>query len=147
MWQRNGYTVVILAGSRVKGENLAGTLAEKGIKCRYGGKTPELEKGEVVVLAGDIEKGFEYPDIKLVVVSDREIFETKRRRKRDDNADRIKSFNDISAGDYVVHRAHGIGQYVGTQKITVGGITKDYLKIQYKGTDSLYVPVEQIDIL
>ncbi len=147
MWQRNGYTVVILAGSRVKGENLAGTLNEKGIKCRYGGKTPEFEKGEVVVLAGDIEKGFEYPDIKLVVVSDREIFETKRRRKRDDNADRIKSFNDISAGDYVVHRAHGIGQYIGTQKITVGGITKDYLKIQYKGTDSLYVPVEQIDIL
>lgn len=147
VWQKNGYTVLILAGSRVKGENLAGTLNDKGIKCRYGGKEQSFDKDEIVVLAGDIEKGFEYPDIKLVVVSDREIFENKKRRKRDDNTDRIKSFNDISVGDFVVHRVHGIGQYVGTQKITVSGITKDYLKIQYKGTDSLYVPVEQIDIL
>lgn len=146
-WQKNGYTVVILAGSRVKGENLAGTLADKGIKSRFAGKDAEFEKGEIVVLSGDIAKGFEYPEIKLVVVSDREIFETKRRRKRVDNTDKIKSFNDISPGDYVVHRAHGIGQYVGTQKMTVGGVTKDYLKIQYKGTDSLYVPVEQLDVL
>ena len=54
---------------------------------------------------------------------------------------------DISVGDYVVHQTHGIGQYMGTKKMVVGGITKDYLKIQYQGTDSLYIPIDQLNLL
>ena len=70
-----------------------------------------------------------------------------RSRRKVENANRIKNYTDISVGDYVVHQTHGIGQYMGTKKMVVGGITKDYLKIQYQGTDSLYIPIDQLNLL
>ncbi len=149
-WQESGYTVVILCSSRGRGENLAGVLGERGIRarCVFDGNA-DFESGETVIVRGDLSKGFEYPEIKFVLVSDREIFETKknRRRRSEDNANRIKSYTDISAGDYVVHQTHGIGQYEGTQKMTVNGVTKDYLKIRYRGSDSLYIPIDQLNLL
>ena len=148
-WQKDGYTVVILATTRGRGENLAGVLNDRGIKARFAGDSQEFKQGETVVMRGQIKKGFEYPDIKFVLVSDNEIFEQRksRRKRREDNAARIRSYNDISPGDYVVHSAHGIGEYKGTQKMNVGGVLKDYLKIQYKGTDCLYVPIDQMNQL
>lgn len=148
-WNKNGYTVVILASTRGRGENLAGVLNDKGIKARFLNDGEGFKKGETVIIRGRIKKGFEYPDIKFVLVSDNEIFEQKksRRRRKEDNANRIRSYNDISPGDYVVHSAHGIGEYKGTQKMNVGGVLKDYLKIQYRGTDCLYVPIDQMNQL
>lgn len=147
-WKENGSTVVILAANRARGENLVDTLRERGFECRYMHEASAFEKGETVVVRGELGKGFEYPDLHFVLISDQEIFASKRkRRRRMENANRLKSFNDISAGDYVVHQTHGIGQYVGMEKKTVTGITKDYLKIQYQGTDCLYVPVDQLDML
>ncbi|MCC8169778.1 MAG: transcription-repair coupling factor, partial [Oscillospiraceae bacterium] len=146
-------TVVILASTRGRGENLAGVLNARGIKTRFisedSGSKAEFKRGETVIIRGNLNKGFEYPEINFVLVSDREIFESKksRRKRKIDNANRIKSYNDISEGDYVVHQTHGIGKYVGTQKMTVNGVTKDYLKIQYRGTDSLYVPIDQLNML
>ncbi len=149
-WQKAGATVAILASNRGRGENLAGLLNEKGIACRYEHNRAELKKGEIVIVRGILSKGFEYPAINLHIVSDREIFAVERRKKltkKNENTDKIKSFNDISVGDYVVHRAHGIGQYVGINKMTINSVTKDYLKIQYQGSDCLYVPVDQMDLL
>ena len=142
-------TTVILAGSRSRGENLAGTLCEKGINCRYIGDYIEFQKGETVILKGDLPKGFEYPDINFTLISEQEIFEGTQRstRRKSDAKNRIKSYTDINVGDYVVHRAHGIGKYMGIKKITVSGVTKDYLHIAYRGTDSLYVPATQLDML
>ena len=153
-WQESNYTVVILCASRGRGENLAGVLKDKGIRAKFiftdsKNSNVKFYKGDTVILRGDLGKGFEYPELGFVLVSDREIFETKksRQRRKVENANRIKNYTDISAGDYVVHRTHGIGQYVGTQKITVGDVTKDYLKIQYKGTDVLYIPIDQLNML
>ncbi|MDY3032049.1 MAG: transcription-repair coupling factor [Clostridia bacterium] len=148
-WQKNGYTAVILASTRGRGENLVGVLGDRGIPARFINDDEEFKAGETVVMRGRIKKGFEYPDIKFVLVSDNEIFEQKksRRKRKEDNASRIRSYNDISPGDYVVHSAHGIGEYKGTQKMNVGGVMKDYLKIQYKGTDCLYVPIDQMNQL
>jgi len=148
-WRRDGATVVILAGNRARGENLAGVLNDKGIACRFVTGVPEFEKGEVIVARGELRKGFEYPQIGFVLISDQEIFENsrKKRARKIENTNRIKSYTDINVGDYVVHQTHGIGQYAGIQKMVVGGVTKDYLKIQYQGTDSLYVPVDQMDML
>lgn len=155
LWQEKKSTVVILVSTRGRGENLEGVLNDRGLKARFvsddapASENAEFKKGETVILRGNLSKGFEYPEIDFVLVSDREIFESKksRQRRKTDNANRIKSYNDISAGDYVVHQTHGIGKYVGTQKMTVNGITKDYLKIQYRGTDSLYVPIDQLNML
>lgn len=147
--QKDGATVIVLASNRSRGENLAGTLNDKGIKCRYMHDVGEFEKGEIVIMRGETGKGFEYPELKFVLISDREIFDAakKKSRRKAENANRIKAYTDINAGDYVVHRAHGIGKYLGIKKMTVGGITKDYLHIAYRGTDSLYVPVDQLDML
>ncbi|MBO5059748.1 MAG: transcription-repair coupling factor [Clostridia bacterium] len=147
--RKNGSTVVVLASNRSRGENLAGTLNEKGIKCRYIHDDAEFEKGEIVIVRGDAGKGFEYPDLNFILISDREIFDavSKKSRRRMENTSRLKSYTDINVGDYVVHRSHGIGEYKGIKKMSVGGITKDYLHIAYRGTDSLYVPVDQLDML
>ncbi len=148
-WQQEHYTVVILATTRGRGENLAGVLNDRGIPARFAGDSTEFKPGEIVVMRGQMKKGFEYPEIRFVLVSDNEIFEQrkKRRKRKEDNAARIRSYNDISPGDYVVHSAHGIGEYKGTQKMNVGGVLKDYLKIQYRGTDCLYVPIDQMNQL
>ncbi|MGN0106189.1 MAG: transcription-repair coupling factor, partial [Hominilimicola sp.] len=153
-WQSKNYTVVILCNSRGRGENLAGVLVEKGIRARFiSGDSKDndikFNKGETVIIRGELNKGFEYPEMNFVLVSDREIFETKksRSRRKVENANRIKNYTDISVGDYVVHQTHGIGQYMGTQKMSVNGITKDYLKIKYQGTDSLYIPIDQLNLL
>ena len=146
-WQEDGYTVVVLANTSGRAENLNGVFNERGISARISGG--EFEKGETVILRGSTNGGFEYPEIKFVLVCEQEIFKSEqaRKKRRKDNVNRIKSYNDITVGDYVVHTAHGIGEYAGLQKITVDGVSKDYLKIQYKGSDVLYVPVDQLDLL
>lgn len=147
-WQREGYTVVILAQTRGRCENLCGVFNDRGIKTRIS-EDGEFCEGETIIMRGNGSGGFEYPDIKLVLVCEEEIFKSgkSRERRKKDNANRIRSYNDISVGDYVVHAAHGIGEYVGLQKMTIDGISKDYLKVQYRGSDVLYVPVDQLDVL
>ena len=145
-WKKEKYTVLILASTRGRGENVAGLLTDRGIKCRYSEAGENFKKGEIVITRGNLKKGFEYPGIKFVVVSENEIFEQKRAksRRRADSAQRIRSYNDIGVGDYVVHPVHGIAQYMGIQRMVVAGIEKDYLKLQYRGTDCLYIPVDQM---
>ena len=107
-------------------------------------------KGQVVVTHGALQKGFEYPLINFVLVSDKEIFgkeKTVRKSAFRKSAGRIKAFTDLNVGDYVVHQNHGIGQYMGIEKLVVEGAKKDYLKIRYKGDDFLYVPVNQLDLI
>ena len=148
-WCEEKYSVAILVANRSRGENLAGSINEKGIISRYLHDDYQFEPGKVSIIKGELKKGFEYPKAKFVIISDREIFSVKpkRRRRKDENTNRIKSYTDINPGDYVVHQAHGIGQYMGIHKMSVSGYTKDYLKIQYRGTDVLYVPVEQMNYL
>lgn len=148
-WHEDGYTVAILVSTRARGENLEGVLNERGLGAKFLKDGQDFEKGSISIIRGNLNKGFEYPEIKFVLVSDREIFETKksRRKRQVENADRIKSYNDINPGDYVVHAAHGIGQYMGTEKMTVNNTVKDYLKIQYRGADVLYIPIDQLNML
>ena len=71
----------------------------------------------------------------------------RRDQKRKKNKNALSSLSDIKPGDYVVHQSHGIGMYAGIQRLEVQGATKDYLKVQYSGSDVLYVPVTQLDLL
>ena len=100
---------------------------------------------------GSVQNGFELPNVKLVVVTESEVFTQKQRRPRRvakmSNAERIKSYQDLQPGDYVVHVNHGIGKYLGIETLNVGGMHKDYLNIHYAGNDKLYVPIEQIDLV
>lgn len=147
-WHENDYTVVVLAVTDSRAKNLEGVFRERGIDVRIS-SDGTFNKGETVIIRGNSSGGFEYPELKFVLVSEQEIFknEASRTKRRKENSNRIKSYNEISVGDYVVHAAHGIGEYCGIQKMTVDGVSKDYLKLQYKGSDVLYVPVDQLSLL
>ncbi len=147
-WNDNGYTVAVLAVTDNRAKNLKGVFAERGIPARIS-EDGTFEKGETVIIKGNSRGGFEYPELRFVLVSEQEIFKSRssREKRRKENANRIKSYNDISVGDYVVHAAHGIAEYCGIQKMTVDNVSKDYLKLQYKGSDVLYVPVDQLTML
>lgn len=147
-WQETGYTVIVLAVTEGRAKNLAGVFNERGISARIS-EDKSFKKGETVIVNGASSGGFEYPELKLVLVSEQEIFkaEDSRKKRHKEAQNRIKSYNDISVGDYVVHAAHGIAVYQGITKMTVEGISKDYLKLQYRDSDVLYVPVDQLSML
>ncbi len=151
-YRQNIYRTVILAGSQVRAKNLILRLEEAGISCSYQEPLSQLPNpGGVVVTCGSISRGFSYPLNRIAVIGDREIFggEKKKRRRLHGKkpGDKISSFTELNPGDYVVHRNHGIGQYTGIEQLMVDGVRKDYLKIQYKGTDVLYVPTDQLDMV
>lgn len=148
-WKNRGYRILILLGTDAKIRNIGELLQDKGVvstEIKDLAKTPDF--GEIFIVKGTLERGFEYPSIKTVVVTDGEPVSQRKKRKATANAkDAIKSFDELSVGDYVVHRTHGIGQYVGIHQLEVQGAIRDYLKLKYKGTDCLYVPVNQMDLL
>lgn len=151
-WNKAKYRVFILGGSAQRANRLCEALTDKGFRATYYSSFDEITdaKGGICVIKGSVNKGFEYSLINTVVVSDREIFASekkKRKVKRDANTAKIKAPVDISPGDFVVHNVHGIGKYLGMTRKEVGGITRDYFKIEYRGNDYLYIPVEQLDVI
>ena len=146
------YKTVILAGTRPRGERLVKTLMEKGIFSTYKDSIDKIEAGEVVITFGNLLRGFDYPELELSIISDKDIFgETRRKRSgkavRKKGVAKITSFAELKPGDYVVHANHGIGVYKGIKQMAAGGITRDYLDIVYDKGDKLYVPVDQLDLV
>ncbi len=151
-WRKNNYKIFVLGGSSQRSKKLCEALQEKGYKADYYSSFEEAEviKDRIVVLKGSVNKGFEYSLINTVIVSDREIFASekkKRKIKKDANTTKIRNPVDISPGDFVVHNVHGIGKYIGMKRLEVDSITRDYFKIEYRGSDYLYIPVDQLDLI
>ncbi|MCY6485707.1 transcription-repair coupling factor [Clostridium aestuarii] len=145
-----GYKTLILCGTKPRGERLVKTLQEREIESVYKDIVDDIHFGEVVITFGNQIKGFEYPDLKLCVISDKEVFgKSKRKSKRVNKKGigKIKSFAELKPGDYVVHTNHGIGVYKGIKQLEVQGHKKDYLELTYNSGDKLYVPVEQLDLV
>ncbi len=147
-WQDEGVKTVILAGSTLRARKIAEMLNERDVKAVFDEDPKTLSKEYVTVVTGSITRGFEYPLEKYAIVSDSEIFaaeKKKRRTAKSENTMKIKSADQLEVGDFVVHRAHGIGKYLGIVRMKVSGVTKDYIKIEYRGEDFLYLPVGQLD--
>lgn len=145
-----GYKTVILCGSKPRGERLVNTLRDRGIESSYRNEIQNIQFGEIIITFGSLDKSFEYPDLKLCVISDKEIFgESKRKAKKklQKGVSKIKSFAELKPGDYIVHVNHGIGVYKGIKQLEVEGHKKDYLELTYSGDDKLFVPVEQLDLV
>lgn len=110
--------------------------------------------GLVKVEEGNLTAGMEFPEERIIYITDGDIFGTykkprkkRKTRSRDKNRRPISSFSEIETGDYVVHETQGIGKFVGMEQLTVKGEQKDYLKIKYAGNDVLYVPADQMDLI
>src|SRR5699024_34676 len=101
---------------------------------------------------GALPSGVEYPELQLAILTEGQLLATKPRKKaaskkKATNRQKLNSFTDLSPGDLVVHEYHGIGRYVGMEQMKVEGVIKDYVKIAYQGTDALYVPATQLDLV
>ncbi|MCY0887843.1 MAG: transcription-repair coupling factor [Alicyclobacillaceae bacterium] len=147
-WRKSGYQLVFVAPTDERAERMERVLEDYRIPTV---RQSHFQIGDMPqILIGDISAGFELPSFHLVVVTDQEVFgnqrpKARRARLEMTDAERIKSYQDLKPGDYVVHVHHGIGKYVGIRTLEIDGHHKDYLHLIYAGNDSLYVPVEQID--
>ncbi len=150
-WKKNKYRIMLILSNDDKIKAVKESLYQNGIEAAISKKLDNLpEEGEVILTKGFIEKSFEYPTIKTVVLSDNGVFAVQKRKTRKISKNKkniIKSFDELNNGDYVVHNTHGIGQYVGIKELVVEGIVKDYIKIKYRSGDFLYVPTNQLDLL
>lgn len=150
-WKKNGYRVILLSGSRTRAVRLSEDLREYNLNAFYSDdKERIVQSGEILITYGSLHRGFEYPMIKLVIISDSDIFGTekkKKRKKKEYEGTKIQSFTDLNIGDYVVHENHGIGKYLGIEKIVVDKVTKDYMKIQYADGGILYILATGLDVI
>ena len=143
-----GGNAVILAGEHKAAEVLCRELCERGIDAVFTENPDFSVGGRVYITKGGLSGGIELPALRFLLITHRFIAaDQKHRRKRPKNSKEIGSLDELKRGDYVVHTSHGIGIFDGINRISNDGITKDYLKIRYKGTDVLYVPVTQLDLV
>ncbi|MFM0586841.1 transcription-repair coupling factor [Streptococcus suis] len=143
-------TVIIQASSEASLQTLQKSLQEYDIQLpAY--PADKLVEGQQQVIIGQLASGFHLMDEKLVLITEKEIFNKKIKRKvrrtNISNAERIKDYSELAVGDYVVHHVHGIGQYLGIETIEISGIHRDYVTVQYQNSDRISIPVEQIDLL
>ncbi len=142
------YCAIVMAGTKRAAAALTDDLQKAGISADYVENLSELRRGKVLVTDGALSAGFEYPRLKLAVITHgRAAASAPRKHKAAKKGDAIKSLADLTPGDYVVHVAHGIGVFEGIIKRDIHGVVKDYIKIRYAGTDTLFVPVTQLDLV
>lgn len=150
LWKKGHNRVLLMVQDEERAKFLENLLADHKIEAVT---LPEINNplsSGVYITVGMLNQGFEYPDLKLVVITEQEVFSQRKRKKKHHKAkegSKIGVFTDLEVGDYVVHVHHGIGRYLGIEKLTVDGIFKDYLLIQYAGEDKLYIPTDQVDLI
>lgn len=142
------FAVLVMAGTEKSGRTLAEDLRNDGIPADYTDNPKKLFASKVQITSGTIGAGIEYPSAKIAVITSLKTSRRlKEKHKKPKNSAAIGSLSEINPGDLVVHVSHGIGKYEGVEKLTVQGVVKDYIKIKYAGTDVLYVPVTQLDLV
>ena len=143
----NDYCTIVLAGSEKTVPIIVNDLNESGIRANVLKKGDEIIKGMTYVRSGCLSGGFDFPDIKCAAITQMKALSSKKRKSRYKKGDEIRTLSDISKGDLVVHSMYGIGRFQGIRTLETNGVKKDYITIQYAGTDVLYVPVTQLDLV
>ncbi|MDN6012647.1 MAG: transcription-repair coupling factor [Lactococcus sp.] len=143
------YTV-ILAVSKEKQGKLIDSLQDVDVSFTLS-SLQAIQENKVNIVNINLANGFNLLEEKIVLITENEIFgkNKKRRTKRLNitNAERLKDYNELSVGDFVVHQTHGIGKYLGLETIEIANIHRDYLTIQYQNNDTISIPVDQVDLL
>ena len=151
-YQKMDFSCLVLCGTRRRAEILQQALSDKGLSAFLCIPLVMLPKpGQILLAEGSLPFGMEYPSAKLVVLTEGQLTvrgETKKKAKKTaTNRQKLNSFTDLSPGDLVVHENYGIGRFVAMEQIRVDGVVKDYVKIAYQGSDTLYVPATQLDMV
>lgn len=175
-WRKEGYRVILLSASRTRASRLASDLREYDLRAycpdgregesgNAGGEgagsadtgnpgavntsVRKVRPGEILVTYGNLHRGFEYPLLKFVFITEGDMFgvekKRKRRKKTNYQGKAIQSFTELSVGDYVVHEEHGLGIYKGIEKVERDKVIKDYIKIEYGDGGNLYLPATRLE--
>ena len=175
-WKKEGYRVILLSASRTRASRLASDLREYDLRAycpdgqegesgNAGGEgsgsadtgnpgavntsVRKVRPGEILVTYGNLHRGFEYPLLKFVFITEGDMFgvekKRKRRKKTNYQGKAIQSFSELSVGDYVVHEEHGLGIYKGIEKVERDKVIKDYIKIEYGDGGNLYLPATRLE--
>ena len=151
-YQKMEYSSLVLCGSRRRAELLQEILSSKGLSAFLCiPLTTMPQPGQILLAEGSLPYGMEYPNAKLAVLTEGQLIarsEPKRKAKKSaTNRQKLNSFTDLTPGDLVVHENYGIGRCVAMEQIKVDGAVKDYVKIAYQGSDTLFVPATQLDMV
>ncbi len=148
-WKSRRYRIILCAGSDKTLHLIQQDLLAHDIPCDLARDGIQPVASRVCLMSGSLSSGFEYPENKVVVITQGRAMDSvrKKRNRKRNKAEEIHSLADISEGDLVVHSTHGIGRFIGIRKLEFDDIVKDYITIQYAGTDKLYIPVTQLDMV
>ena len=141
--------VIILSGNEENSKKLVSLLGENEIPHKYiENLNQKIDDGIVTISKGTLSSGFECYDSGLVVITSQELFSSDKKKRKVSSSFKQGEkvvYSDLKVGDYVVHRTNGIGEFIGINTIRTGNITKDYIKIKYRGEDILYVPTNSLE--
>lgn len=151
-WKKNNYRVLLLSSSKTRARRLSEDLRNHDLNAFF---TQDLDrviqKGEIMVSCGNLHRGFEYPFIKFVMVSESDIFgrikKKSRKKRKEYEGKKVNSFAELKVGDYVIHENHGLGIYQGIEEIDVEGIKKDYIRIEYGDGGVLYILATGLNVI
>ena len=151
-YQKTDFSSLVLCGSRRRAELLQEMLHSKGLSAMLCIPLTTMPKpGQILLTEGTLPFGMEYPNTKLAVLTEGQLISKvqskKKVKKSATNRQKLNSFTDLSPGDLVVHENYGIGRFVAMEQIKVDGAVKDYVKIAYQGSDTLFVPATQLDMV
>ncbi|MDE0581415.1 MAG: transcription-repair coupling factor [Acidimicrobiia bacterium] len=146
----DGYRVRVAADGAGSATRSAELLREHGVDLPVGtggdaGFGGASDPAGCVVVA-PIQRGFVLPDARVAVLGEADLTGRRRAHRRiRPRQSSAQELDDLAAGDYVVHRHHGVGRYGGMVNRSIGGVSRDYLLVEYRGGDKLYVPTDQVD--
>lgn len=142
------YRIILAVGSQKTLPILAKDLQESGISCAIAdNEEDKCRPGTVLLTARSISGGFSYPENRTALIVQTKMHSARKRRHKHKAGMEIQTLSDLHPGDLVVHSMHGVGRFLGIHKLEMEGIAKDYITIQYAGTEKLYVPVTQLDLV
>ncbi|MCR4691762.1 MAG: transcription-repair coupling factor [Lachnospiraceae bacterium] len=149
-YHQKNYRILVLSPSRTRARRLAKDIFDQQLPAYYKEGQHLPQPGEICVSYGLLSKGFEYPSARLAVITESDIFGNRHRKKRTHHryeGEKLSSLSQLKVGDYVVHEGHGVGIYRGIEKIERGGVTKDYMKVEYGDGGNLYVPATGFQVI
>ena len=151
-YQKLDFSTLVLCGTRRRAELLQELLRSKNLSSFLCIPLDTMPKaGQILLTEGTLPFGMEYPDAKLAVLTEGQLISRsepkKKAKKTATNRQKLNSFTDLSPGDLIVHENYGIGRFVAMERIRVDGAIKDYIKIAYQGSDTLFVPATQLDMV
>ena len=150
-WQKQKYSVLILLTSAAKALRLQQMLGDNDILCSWIADRYQADPGQIYLAYGNISHGARFPQSRLVFISETEVFQQQKKRVNkkffQEDGQKITRLDDLKIGDYVVHMNHGIGRYMGVERLKVQDVERDYLIVKYSDDGKLYIPVDQFDLL